>query len=265
MGYRQDDVQGDERAGYTATYYPGTANLSEARRLTLSVGQTLNDLSMTLVTIQTARVIGVVMDSQGRPMSIGIVTAAPRNSFGLAPPAASAVKPDGSFQLSGLAPGDYILTAFTTGGPAEESATASITISGQDVTGLQLLAAKPSTLSGRILTAETASTPPLQLSQVLINASPKEPLLAMSGMPAPARANEDGTFAIKSRPGNTRITAFSFGSAWRLKAVRLNGVDVTDTGFDVKPNEDLAGFEVELTNRVTMLTGAVSNSRGEPS
>ena len=75
MGYRPDDVDGDDRTSYAATFYPGTANISEARRLTLSVGQTLNDLSMTLVTTHTARVTGVVTDSQGRPMSLGFVMA----------------------------------------------------------------------------------------------------------------------------------------------------------------------------------------------
>src|SRR5262249_53506624 len=62
----------------------------------------------------------------------------------------------------------------------------------------------------------------------------------------------------------TRITAASLVGNWRLKAVRLNGVDVTDAGFEVKANEDIGGFELELTNRMSMLSGLVTNARGEP-
>jgi hypothetical protein len=49
-----------------------------------------------------------------------------------------------------------------------------------------------------------------------------------------------------------------------LKAVRLNGADVTDSGIEVKPGEDMSGLEIELTNRVTEVSGVVTNGRNEP-
>jgi len=100
---------------------------------------------------------------------------------------------------------------------------------------------------------------------VLIHATPKERALAMmGGLTAPSRVVEDGTFSIKSRPGLTRIGAGSLTPKWTLKAVRLNGVDVTDAGVEVRANEDIGGFEVELTNRISMVSGLVTNARGEP-
>jgi hypothetical protein len=53
-----------------------------------------------------------------------------------------------------------------------------------------------------------------------------------------------------------------FASA-RIKAVRLNGTDVTDTGIDFRPNEDVSGLEVELTTQLSDLSGSVSNARSE--
>ena len=123
---------------------------------------------------------------------------------------------------------------------------------------------KPSTLSGHIVTSDVASAQTLQFSQILMHAAPKEPLLAMGVMTPPARAGDDGTFAIKSRPGVTHILAASLAANWTLKAVRLNGIDVTDAGVEVRPNEDVSGLEVELTNRISMLSGLVTNNRGEP-
>jgi hypothetical protein len=172
------------------------------------------------------------------------------------------VKPDGSFVLTGLAPGDYVLMALSFGGPDSESAAAPLSIAGADVNGLQLQAARPSTLSGHIVTGDAAQT--LEFARLLVHAAPKDPLLEIGETAPPARPADDGTFAIKSRPGVTRITAANLGGNWTLKAVRLNGLDVTDAGFEVRANEDIDGFEVELTNRISMLSGLVTNSRGEP-
>ena len=43
-----------------------------------------------------------------------------------------------------------------------------------------------------------------------------------------------------------------------IEAARLNGIDVTDAGFEIKANEDLAGLEVELTSKVTTISGLVT-------
>ena len=47
-----------------------------------------------------------------------------------------------------------------------------------------------------------------------------------------------------------------------MKAVRLNGVDITDVGAVLKPNQDVSGVEVEVTQRPPNVSGTVSNGRG---
>jgi hypothetical protein len=59
-----------------------------------------------------------------------------------------------------------------------------------------------------------------------------------------------------------RINAFG-ASGWTIRSVRLNGTDVTDAGVEFKAGEDIAGIEVEMTNKVTTVTGLVTNARGE--
>ena len=39
---------------------------------------------------------------------------------------------------------------------------------------------------------------------------------------------------------------------------------MTDTGVEVRPGEDISDVEVELTNRITDVSGLVTNSRGDP-
>ena len=50
---------------------------------------------------------------------------------------------------------------------------------------------------------------------------------------------------------------------WTIRAVRLNGTDITDAGVEFKPNENISGLEVELTNKLTTISGLVTNARGE--
>ena len=54
-------------------------------------------------------------------------------------------------------------------------------------------------------------------------------------------------------------------TGWAVRSVRVNGVDVTDAGIEFKPNEEISGVEVELTNKLTTISGLVTNSRGEAS
>jgi hypothetical protein len=46
--------------------------------------------------------------------------------------------------------------------------------------------------------------------------------------------------------------------------VRLNGDDVTDTGVELKPGQDVSGFEVVATAKQTEISGTVTASNGAP-
>jgi len=272
-------VETDDRSGYAPTYFPGTASLAEAQRLTLAVGQTLSDLTMTLVVTRMAHIAGFATDSQGRPMTSGNITVTQRvnNGPSFTMGMGGMIKANGSFLLPGLAPGEYVISVSSVplggsgggAGDVPELATTRITLTGQDVDGLQLAAARMSTLSGRVVTSDAAQAQTLRPAGVRLNAMSKDPdpLLFAPGM-GQGRVNEDGTFTLPSRPGSIRINMITDLSAnaqagWTLKAVRLNGVDVTDAGFDVGTNQDIGGIEVELTNRVSSLSGLVTNGRGE--
>jgi hypothetical protein len=100
----------DDRAGYAATYYPGTSDVANAQRLTLQTGQTLTEISMALVLTPTSRVSGTVIGRDGRPFTNGMIMATSRNSMltGV-PPLMAQVRSDGTFVLANVAPGDYLL------------------------------------------------------------------------------------------------------------------------------------------------------------
>jgi len=259
-----------ERTAYLPIYFPAALNANEAQRITLTAGKELSDIVMVLKPVKAARVTGTATGSDGKPMTSAFIMVIPADGgFGFGPSGGGQVRPDGTFTLNGLAPGSYTLRAqrMSPGGDGPEFAAASITVSGEDLTDVHLVGAKPSALAGHVVVDPAArSSLPATLMIGVFPAS-------LGGVPAPppppARVNEDLTFATKSPPGLMRLTlGGGFNAAptgWSIRSVRVNGADVTDTGIDVKPNEDISGVELELTNRITTVSGLVRNSRGEVS
>jgi Carboxypeptidase regulatory-like domain len=265
-GFSPNESPGD-RSAYVPLYFPGTMNANEAQRITVTAGQQLDDLVMALKPIKASRVSGTATGVDGRPMGPAIVMVMQSSAaFGLMA-GTTQVRPDGTFTVSGLAPGTYTLRTQRMGPPTDgpEIAIATVTVAGDDITDVQLVATKPSTLTGRIIVDPAAAS--LLPRTLTIGAFPA----SFTGMPMPspppARMADDYTFELKSPPGVMRLSLSSgFGpqaTGWSIRSVRLNGVDVTDAGIEFKPNEDITGVEVELTNKVTTVSGTVKTSRGE--
>jgi hypothetical protein len=87
-------------------------------------------------------------------------------------------------------------------------------------------------------------------------------MMMMGGSP-PGPVNDDLTFQIKAQPGKFRVMLVGQMPGWSIRSVRYRGVDITDDGMEFRPNEDVADIEVELTNRVTDVSGVVTNTKGE--
>jgi protocatechuate 3,4-dioxygenase beta subunit len=259
-----------DRTAYAPLFFPGTLNVNEARRITMAAGQELDDLVMVLKPVKASRISGTVTGLDGKPLTPAMLMVMQSNTgFGFAGAGGAQVKPDGTFTVSGLAPGTYNLRAQRMGGPGEgpEIAAADVTVNGDDIADLRLVAARPSKLTGRIVVdpSAAASLP----ATLTIGVSPVNMLSVPAPPPPPARVAEDLTFELKPTPGAIRLVlggGFTGPpTGWAIRSVRLEGVDVTDSGITVRPNEDVAGVELELTNRLTTVTGTVTNSRGEAS
>lgn len=220
---------------------------------------------MTLTPTRTARVSGTAIDSTGRPFAGAFVTVMQRSGFGMMGSPGGQVRPDGSFAVSGLAPGDYRLQVITRGMPAPDSefAVANITVSGSDISDVRLVGARPSTISGRIV-IDAAAVQSLQPGSLRLGLLPVRPddMPLMGGGPG-GGVGDDFTFELSARPGKWRVMSVGGPAGWALKLVRYDGVDVTDEGIEVRANENVENVEIELTSQLTTVSGLVTDSRGE--
>jgi hypothetical protein len=59
----------EQTMGYAPTYFPGTASVTEARRITVGVAEEASNRDFPLVPGRAASVSGTATDSQGRPLA----------------------------------------------------------------------------------------------------------------------------------------------------------------------------------------------------
>ena len=263
------------KSGYASTYYPGTANVAEAQRVTLASGQEATGADFPLVPVRLARVTGVVISSEGKPVEGAMVSVVPASrDIGLALGLSTARSArNGTFALNSVPPGDYVLQVravqvfSTTQGDnvmmfraaamdgGSESGSTPVSVGGEDIENLMVTTSKGGTAVGRV----SFDGPKPANAPVRVMSTPTDPENPLISGGAPATVNEDGTFELKGLAG-TRLIRVAAPPGWTVKSVKLNGLDITDSGADFKAGETTSGLEIELTTKATAVTGSVTES-----
>jgi hypothetical protein len=248
-----------DRTAYLPTLYPGTGDPAAAQRLTVGPGQTITGINMALLPVASSRISGIALDTNGKPMTGGGVNVMSRTmvtgSVGF-----GQLKADGTFTVGGLPPGDYTLRVSAPFAP-DEFAVADVSVSGGDVTDVQLVAVKPSIVRGRIVfegqDARLPAASTVRLNGMHPSASP------MSAMPGTATPKDDWTFEMKTTAGRTIIRGgVSAPGDWRLdRVIAADGADVTDAGIDVPANGTIE-VAIVMTTRHNDITGTVVDESG---
>lgn len=261
---------------YAPTYYPGTASLGDAARLTLKVGQERSGVDFTLISSRTASISGTALNSRGQPAigaSIMLGQTTTTSGGGVmrmmmsTGPGSTSVQADGTFKLTGVAPGDYDLTLSVPNGETgeEEAASVNVSVNGVDLTGVSLVVMPGARVTGSILADGGAALPfsPRGI-RLFTNTPPGAATPFRMRSAGGATIRDDWSFEIKGIDGPRTFRVSGLPAGWMLKAVTHEGNDVTDTPLDFRGNEDISGFQVILTNQVPSVAGSVSNDRGEP-
>ena len=279
----------EERSGFASVFYPGTADPSTAARISVAFGQTVPEINLSLIATRLSQISGMAVDSQGNPMTGGSVSASPRGRVqGLPSGQSGQLKPDGTFVIPNVPPGEYTLRANARTAPPPppapgarpqpvprpEVATAVVTVAGGDVGGVRLAPVTPVTVSGRVVFDNPSAAGFLKPSAIRVNVQMLNPNDGPSGLQSlPPALRDDFTFELEADPGLVMlrpavpggVPGLTTGSQpWALKSLRVNGADVTNTGLELRAGENVSGIEIEMTNRPPEVSGTVTATGNAP-
>ena len=270
--------------GYPGTYYPGVSDVGLAQTVTAALGQEVSSIGFPLVPARLSRISGTVMGSDGRPLTGAMVMIRARGGNGLAAlrmniiggGGGGQVRPDGTFQLANVPPGEYILDVQQR--PAAlrgiqdinlsqlEFASMPVSVSGGDIENLTVVTTPGVTVSGRV--AYQGQAPPKAGLQVMAvppsGGSSSIGMLLASKALGGGRVDQNGTFELRGIAGPQIIRVQGLPPGWALKSVMLDGADISDTAYDFKPGNNVTGLVVTLTDRLSEITGNVRGPRGQP-
>jgi hypothetical protein len=261
----------DTPSGYLATYYPSAVSVAEAQPVRVEVGETRSGIDIVLAQTRTSRITGTTIDSRGQPLRGGFISVIRRSETSMSMSAGGPVRPDGTFTVTGVTPGTYLLRANNTiadPGAQPEILVANVTVAGDDLSGVVLMPVQPVTIAGRIVfDPPTWTLPP---SSIRVMASPKD-MRSTIPMPMPMAGppivRDDFTFEAKASPGEIVIRAMTTGPGstpqWMVKSVTVDGREIIDSGIDLSSGEAIDNVEVVVTNRLQTVSGVVTDARGE--
>lgn len=271
-----------EPTGYPGTYYPGVTDVTQAQTVTAMLGQEVASIGFPLVPARLSRISGTVMGSSGQPLAGAMVMIRTRGSNALAAlrmnmvgNAGGQVRPDGTFQLMNVPPGEYTLDVQQRPQNLRnlqdinlsqlEFASMPISVSG-DIDNLTIVTTPGVTVSGRVVYQGQA--PPKQNLQVTAvppagGPSPIGALISAKALGG-GRVDRDGTFELRGIAGPQLIRVQTIPAGWALKSITIDGADITDAPYDFKPGVNVSGLVVTLTDRLSEITGNVRDTRGQP-
>jgi hypothetical protein len=264
------DVSSDDVPGYARTYFPGMDSASDAQFVAIGPGQNVVGLDIPLARTRTARISGRMINALGQPGGGSLILMPTWRAGGVpAEPIGARILPrDGSFEFRNVPPGEYVIQASrgrTNRWTEGEFAALPVAVNGMDVNDLVVQTSNGSFVSGRISfnTVDRTKVPPR--SSIEITAVPSDPDLSPQSGWADANILPDWQFQMAGLNGPRRLVVKNLPAGWTLEEIRAGGVDATDHPMMFgRADQSLTGVEIILSDRVSQLSGAVTDDDSRP-
>ena len=246
---------------YAPTYFPGTGNIADAQRLTLTLGTEQSGINFVLQPVRAVRVSGTVVDSNGAPTQavLNLTPAGFGDDGGLQLGNPARVLPDGSFTILNVVPGEYVITVNgrPNGNATPEVASMPVTVGNDDLAGVSIATSKGGTIRGTIVADNNAK---VTTTNIQVSVQPLRP--APGNFLPRTQVSSAGAFELNGLIGAQVLRVDRLPDGWTVKSIRANGRDITDTALEFRGSES-ATVQVVLTNRISEVSGAVK-ANGQP-
>jgi hypothetical protein len=211
------------------------------------------------------RVSGRLLTADGRPLINGVIMLSPLDGE---PPPGSLLKdvdltPDGGFEFRNVPPGQYQIRARGQTQPSGPSlyGTFTISVSDRDLTSIEMRLAPGSRVSGRLVVEAVHTPKPLSFAGLQVRAPFADG--SSFGDAVSGDVGSDGRFAIEGLMGGRHVIVVEgLPPPWVLASVSHRGRDITDSGFESRPRQDLQDVRVTITDVASEIAGLVLDGTG---
>jgi hypothetical protein len=257
---------------YAPSYFPGTASAADATRVKVGIGQEVNAIDITLQPMRAAIVSGTALGSDGTPLSGGninlsqeIVGPGGGSFMGMG---GTTIAADGSWKLREVPPGEFQLTARSASNRDKPTETAAMTlfVQGADLEGIVLSADPGGTVTGRVVT-DDGSPLPVSRGPLRITGQTTLPGRRSQGVSVGDTngvVGSTGDFTLKGVSGPSMLRVGPLPPGWAIKSIEVGDKDYADTPLEITGGRQLDGARIVLSKRFPVLTGQITDEKGNP-
>ena len=242
---------------YVPTYYPGTIDTANAASVEVGSGAQVSGINFTLLKTATVHIKGTVGNlppGVRQPIQIMMV---PRNvPFIGGPLRPIFADAKGNFDIRGVAPGQYMLSANVNDGGRSYSASVPVDVGNSNMENVSLAIGRGVDIDGKIrIEGDTKR----DLTTVNVNLRPRDTSGIVFGG-AGARVKDDNTFQLQNAGANIfEVTLFGLPDGFYVKSIKSGETDVLAAGLDVAKGGPQP-LEVVLSPNAGSVSGAVQNT-----
>src|ERR1700674_132381 len=261
-GEVQEDAGEDSRPEFMPIYYPSSPDPARASTITLKAGEEIPAVEILFRPVTTFRVRGRVYNMvAGRRSNTGVILQLEQRNSNVAsgsPDHQSIVEnPDGSFEIAGVLPGSYTLSAFWFEDGRRYQARQYLEVGNANVESANLTIMPGIAVSGRIVWDGKTS---MDRDELLVSIAPADSRISFNG---PARVMGN-SFVLKDVfDGTYRLGVIGQSKDCYVKSIRYGSSDVLEDGFTVFRGTQ-ASLEVTISSRGSRVQGAVADKDNLP-
>ena len=220
----------DTHEGYLPTFYPGVHDSGQAVAIDVKAGEEVNGINVRMAPAHAVRVRGTVKGPGVKSYGIGVMLSRKGQEFADGSRFAR-VDEAGSFELTGVTPGKYVVSAASFADNKRTSARLPIEVTDSDIDNVALILSEGVDINGRVRVEGNLSLKDRRIRVTLSSDEGQGPW----GSRMPGDVQDDLTFLVRNcEDGDYRVSVWGLPEDAYLKSASVGGHDVLANEFTIK-------------------------------